>query len=148
MNFYRASCLSHWVPGAVSGQKAEYNFDPLAGYAKAESPTPLGGHLMRWYQVSGFSQEGARTHTPPTWRVKAGISDSYFVSCDPRCHIHPGPGLPASTTAPWCLTVCAAVRARSSAWPHLSRTEPPWLLKVSWGLDGHLCGTQTRTDKG
>lgn len=97
---------------------------------------------------SQWIQPGRGTHTHTTWRVKAGISDSYFVSCDPRCHIHPGPGLPASTTAPWRLTVCAPVRAGSSAWPHLSRTEPPRLLKVSWNLDGHLCGTQTRTDKG
>lgn len=34
------------------------------------------------------------------------------------------------------------VRRGSSTWTHLSRTEPPWLLKVSPGLDGHLCGTQ------
>lgn len=98
MNFYRVSCLSHWEPGVVSGQKAVYNFDPLAGYVKAEYPTHLGGHLICWCQVSGFSPEEA--HTPPTRRVKAGISDS-FVSRDPRGHVHPGPGLPASTTAAW-----------------------------------------------
>ena len=99
MNLYRASCLSHWVPGAVSGQKAVYNFDPLAGYAKAEYPTHLGGHLM--LVPSQWIQPGRGTHTPHTRRVKEGISDSCFVSCDPRGHVYPGPGLPASTTAAW-----------------------------------------------
>lgn len=41
---------------------------------------------------SQWIQPGRGTHTPHTRRVKAGISDSCFVSRDPRGHVYPAPG--------------------------------------------------------